>query len=462
LKLRLIFNLKEFTLRIIVIGTGEVGIDLSLMLSHEKQDVIVIDQDRTALEKCAEHNDVMAIEGSGTSPSILQQAGAADADLVIAATNSDEVNMVACMMCKRLGARKTIARIRDEELTAPDSPIQPRDLGIDAVINPERSLAHEILLLVKRAAASDVVDLAQGKMQVIGLRVPETSSLVGLTLKVYAERMSAIPFRVVAIFRNGTTIIPQGHEKLRKNDHVFILTLTQHVKTIIRSTGISDHPIRNIMIAGGSRVGRYTAQLMSQAGTGWRIKLIEPDYDVSYKAAVNLKSVLVLNGDPTDPGLLASEGITDTDVFIAVTEDEESNIISCLMAKHLKVPKVIAMVSKPDYIPLSQTIGLDSSVNKKTAAANEIHRHVLGQNLLQVAALSGIDAEVIELKISEGSRATKKTLSETTLPDGCIIGGIICNGEVSIATGNSQLQPGNSVLVVCRHDVINNVTSWFS
>jgi trk system potassium uptake protein len=449
-------------LRIIIIGTGEVGLDLSLMLSHEKQDVVVIDTDRGALERCAEHNDVMAIEGSGTSPRILQQAGVDQADLVIAATNSDEVNMVACMMCKRLGAKKTIARIRHEELTTIDAPVQPSDLGIDTVINPELSLAREIHQLVKRTAASDVVELADGRMQVIGIRLPDTSNLIGTTLAQYAQHLAAIPFRVVAIYRNGTTIIPQGHEKLRKNDHIFVITLTQHIKTIIRSTGITDQTIRNIMIAGGSRVGRYTAQLLSQGGTGWRIKLIEPDYDTSYKAAVDFKTVLVLNGDPTDPGLLASEGITDTDVFIAVTNDEESNIISCLMAKHLKVPKVIAMVSKPAYIPLSQTIGLDSSVNKKTAAANEIHRHVLGQNLLQVAALNGIDAEVIELKIPEGSRATKKTLAELNLPQGCMIGGIICNGSVSIATGNSKLQTGNSVLIFCRHEVINKVTDWFS
>ena len=449
-------------MRIIIIGTGDVGIDLSLMLSHEKQDVVVIDQDRQALERCMQNNDVMAIEGSGTSAKILQQAGVADAELVIAATNSDEVNMVACMMCKRLGAKKTIARIRDEELTAGNSPIKPSDLGIDVVINPERSLANEIFQLVKRTAATDVVELAEGRMQVIGLRIPDTSNLIGFTLEQYSQHLSSIPFRVIAISRNGGTIIPKGHEKLRRNDHLFIITLTQHVKTIIRSTGITNQPIRNIMIAGGSRVGRYTAQLLSQSDNGWRIKLLEPDYDTSYRTALENKAVLVLNGDPTDPGLLASEGITSTDVFIAVTDDEESNIISCLMAKHLKVPKVIAMVSKPDYIPLSQTIGLDSSVNKKIAAANEIHKHVLGHNLLQVAALSGIDAEVLELKIIEGSRASKKTLSEMHLPEGCLIGGIICNDSVSIATGNSQLKAGNSVLVICRHDVINKVTDWFS
>lgn len=208
-------------------------------------------------------------------------------------------------------------------------------------------------------------------------------------------------------------------------------------------------------------MGQKVAQLLHEANSSWKIKLIEPDYDLSYKTASENRDILVLNGDPTDPSLLVSEGIMETDVFIAVTDDEESNIISCLMAKHLQVQKVIAMVSKPDYIPLSQTIGLDSSVNKKTSVANEIHRLILGTNLLQVATLSGIDAEILEIKIKDKTRLFGKKLIDLRLPDGSVVGGITRNDTTFIATGNSTIELNDSILVFCQRSKINEVTKYF-
>jgi len=237
-------------LKIVIIGSGEVGIDLAKMLSREKHDVTVLDQNRAALLRSAESNDILAIEGSGTSAVDLLKAGVATADLVIAATSLDEINMVASMMSKRLGAAKVIARIRNEEFSAAESPIIPSDLGIDVIINPELSVAGEIVQLVKRAAASDVVDLAGGKMQVIGIRLDKTSPIVGLTLEDYASRNSNINFRIVAILRGGITIVPRGNEKLRGNDHIFVIALNADLKQIIRSTGISERSVHHIMIAG--------------------------------------------------------------------------------------------------------------------------------------------------------------------------------------------------------------------
>lgn len=432
------------------------------MLSREKHDVTVLDVDRAALARCAEHSDILTIEGSGTSAIDLLKAGVNTAHLVIAATDIDEVNMVASMMSKRLGARKVISRIRNEEFAEPNSPINPADMGIDVVINPELSVAGEIVQLVKRSAASDVIELAGGQMQIIGIRLEKNSPLIGVSLEEYAKRNDNIDFRVAAIFRGGITIIPQGKEKMRSNDHIFVIALNQNVKQIIRSTGITEQSVHNIMIAGGTAIGRKVARLLNEAKPDWDIKLIEPNYDISYKIAVENKKILVLNGDPTDPSLLVSEGITNTDVFIAVTNDEESNIISCLMAKHLKVSKVIAMVSKPDYIPLSQTIGLDSSVNKKLAAANEIHRHVRGENLLHVSALSGIEAEILEFQINSKSKYINKPLSQISFPKGSVIGGIISNGKAAIATGTSIIKPGDSVLVFCQTNAVEDVTSKFS
>lgn len=448
-------------MKIVIIGSGDVGVDLSTMLSREKHDVVVLDQDKQALSRAAENNDILTLQGSGTSASDLLKAGVERADLVISATNIDEVNMVASMMSKRLGAKKVIARIRSEEFLVPGAPIVPSDMGIDSIINPELSVASEILQLVKRSAASDIVDLANRQMQVIGIRLDNDSPIIGLNIESYAHQNKNIDFRVVAILRGGITLIPRATDKFRVNDHIFVIARNESIKQIIRSTGISEQNIHNIMVAGGTSVGRKVAKLLLDFRQDWNIKLIEKDYDISYQIASEHRRLLVLNGDPTDPSLLASEGIMDTDVFIAVTDDEESNIISCLMAKHLKVRKVIAMVSKSDYIPLSQTIGLDSSVNKKLAAANEIHRVVRGRNLLNTVALNGIDAEILEFKVNSRSNLVNKQVSKLTLPNGCVIGGIITNGLARVAVGTSVISDGDSVLIFCRSDIIDEVASRF-
>lgn len=449
-------------MKIVIIGSGDVGFDLSSMLSGEQHDVTVLDPEQASLNRTLEHNDILAILGSGTSAIDLLKAGVDTCDLVIAATSLDEVNMMASMMSKRLGARKVIARIRNEEFLLPGSPILPSDMGIDVVINPELSVATEIVQLVKRSAASDVIDLANGQMQVIGVRVNSDSPLVGISLFEYSTRIPEIDFRVVAIQRGGITIIPSGSDRIRNNDQLFIISLTRHVKDIIRSTGTSDQDVKSIMIAGGSIVGRKVAKLLCDIRSDWSIKLIEPDYELSYQIASDNRRLLVLHGDPTDPRLLASEGIMDTDVFIAVTNDEESNIISCLMAKHLKVKKVIAMVSKSDYIPLSQTIGLDSSVNKKLSAANEIHRIVRGGNILNTAAMNGIEAEVLELKLNSKSGFVNKPIAKLKLPFGCVIGGIISSGHAKVAVGSSIIKDGDSILVFCQTRYITEVTKAFS
>jgi trk system potassium uptake protein len=462
---KLVINFKPIggnSVKIVIIGSGDVGFDLSSMLAGEKHDVTVLDPEQSSLNRTAEHNDILAIQGSGTSAVDLLRAGVDQCDLVIAATSLDEVNMMASMMSKRLGAKKVIARIRNEEFSLPGSPILPSDMGIDVVINPELSVATEIVQLVKRSAASDVIDLASRQMQVIGIRINQESPIVGISLIEYSQRNKNIDFRVVAIQRGGITIVPSGSERIRSNDHIFVISLSENIQQIIRSTGTSEQDVKKIMIAGGTAIGRKVAKLLCESRSDWNIKLIEPDYELSYQIASSNKRILVLNGDPTDPRLLASEGIMDTDVFIAVTNDEESNIISCLMAKHLKVRKVIAMVSKSDYIPLSQTIGLDSSVNKKLSASNEIHRLVRGGNLLNTAAMNGLDAEVLELKLNSKSRFINKPLAKLKLPHGCVIGGIISSGKAKVAVGSSIIQDGDSVLVFCQSHFIEEVSEAFS
>lgn len=448
-------------MNIVIIGAGEIGYDLANTLSSEQHDVIVLDRERSSLKKVTDNLDVLCFEGNATSAKDLVEAGVEGADIVIAVTSIDEVNMIASMLSKRLGAEKVIARVRSDELSRPDSPLKPTDLGIDIIIHPELSAAEEIISLIKRASASDLVNLADGKMQLIGLRIGADSNLVNKTLSEYASTYSHMTFRVTAIARKGQTIIPSGSVKIQPMDQIFILAKTETIPEIVETTGRTEEEIERVMIAGGSAVGSMIARLLMQEEKSWKIKLIEPDYDKAAELAQELNDVLVLNGNPSDPDLLASEGITDMDAFISVTKDEESNIISCLMAKHLDVKKTVALISKPDYIPLSQTIGLDAAVNKKSAASNEIHRHVREGRVVSVTALRGIKAEVIELQAAERSKVVKKPIHKISFPDGCVVGGILSNGSIEIATGKSQIKAGDRVIIFCLPDAIQQITSLF-
>lgn len=449
-------------MKIVIIGAGEIGYDLARVLSQEKHDVIVLDREKSCLDKVSENLDVLCVEGNATSARDLVNAGVQDADILIAVTSIDEINMIASMMSKRLGAEMVIARVRSDELSRPDAPLKPTDLGIDVMIHPELSAAQEIVRLIKRASASDLIYLADEKMQLIGLKINKESSLVGKTLKEYAQENSDLPFRVVAISRKNLTIIPDGNARIQSLDHLFILTKTELIPQVVKTTDKPSIEINSVMIAGGTPIGAMIARILSNEEKNWNIKLIEPDYDLALELAEELKEVLVLNGNPTDPDLLATEGITDTDAFISVTDDEESNIISCLMAKHLEVPKTVALVSKSDYIPLSQTIGLDVAVNKKSAASNEIHRYVREGRVISVASLHGIKAEIIELQAAAESTVTKKPIHKISFPEGCVIGGIMRNDSVEIATGDSQINAKDRVIVFCLPQAIDNVNSLFN
>jgi len=449
-------------LKIVIIGAGEIGYDLGDVLSEEKQDVTILDRDKKAINKVNNTLDVLTVEGNATYAKDLLKAGVDNADIVIAVTSIDEVNMIASMMSKRLGANMVIARVRSEELSREDAPLKPIDLGINVVIHPELSAAHEIYQLLKSSSASDLVQLADNKIQIIGIRLDKGSPLIGKTLIEYARKYSNLTFRVVSIARKGMTIMPRGMIKLQENDQIFIIGKTTDIPRLIETTGRVEQQISSIMIAGGTPIGEMLARMLnSDEQDTFTVKLIEPDRTRAEKLASNLPNTLVLHGNPTDPNLLASEGINETDAFISVTRDEESNIISCLMAKHLDVPKTVALVSKPDYIPLSQTIGLDAAINKKSAASDEIHRHVREGRVLSVTALHGVKAEVIELQANNGSKIVKKPVKDISFPDGCIVGGILSNGSVEIATGDSQIKPNDRVIIFTLPAAVNKVTRLF-
>jgi trk system potassium uptake protein TrkA len=448
-------------LNILIIGAGEIGYELADVLSGENHDVTVLDRSKQCIDTVNENLDVLCFEGNATSANDLVAAGVQETDILIAVTSIDEVNMIASLMSKKLGVDLVIARVRSSELSRPDAPLKPTELGIDVLIHPELSAAQEIVNLLKRESASDLVNLADNKMQLIGLRIEEDSPLAGTTMANYAQRYQGLTFRVVAISRQDQTLIPSGSHKIQTDDRVFILGKTENISAIIRTTGKPDRRINKVMIAGGTPIGAMISYILSSEKKRWNIKLIEPDHDRAVDLAKELDDVLVLQGNPTDTSLLTAEGITKTDAFISVTQNEDSNIISCLMAKQMEVPKTVAIVSNPDYMQLSKNIGLDAAINQKASASDEIYRHVRKGRVISVKALQDINAEVLELQATDNSKIIEKPLQELKLPEGCMIGGILRKGSTIIATGSTEIKSGDRVILFCLPDAIDKVTKLF-
>ncbi len=444
--------------KIVIVGGGEVGMHLGRVLSKEKHDTIIVDKDPRIIARINEQLDVLALEGSGTSPDTMKHAGTHNADIVIAVTTSDEVNLITCLLAHRMGAQRTVARISNAEYTKDSGVLGPDAFHVDYVLNPEMVAAQEIVRLIKRSEATDVLEFADGKAQLLGIRLEADSPIINRKLKDLVKDYHHITFRAVAISRGLRTIVPSGNDVFKRGDQVFVMAHSEHIAEMLRLAGKRDKTFDNVMVLGGGKIGSYVASLLQKEVN---VKLIESNHDKSLQLADELSDTLVIEGDGTDIDLLATEGIMDMDAFIAVTNDEETNIISCLMAKHLGVMKSIALVEKLDYIPLAGTIGLDVAINKKLSAAHLILKFIRKGVIVSVATLHGVDAEVIEMVVQEKSPVTKKKLSSLQFPDGALIGCVKHNGEVSIPTGETQIFPDDTVVVFTLPGAIKEVEKFF-
>lgn len=445
-------------MRIIIAGMGDVGYQLAKQLSNESHDIIAIDQNSDRLSYSDQMADILTIKGSSTSIKTLNDAGVSKADLLVAVTSSEEVNISTAIIAKKLGAKKTIARISNAEYLDPASKINFSEIGLDFMIYPEELAAIETVSLINRTAATDVLEFEDGKLAVIGLRLDKNAPIVNKKLIEIALENPSADFRVVAIQRNFRTLIPKGNDKFLANDQVFVITKPEGHDQILKLAGKENLKFNNIMVLGGGKIGRRVASLLSDK---MQVKLIESDPDKSFELADKLPNTLVIRGDGRDIDLLAQEGIIDVDAFIAVTEDAETNIISCLLAKHLGVKKVIALVDKVDYVPLTQTIGLDSLINKKLIAANNISRFIHKSDVIVIATLEGIDADVLEFQAQPNSAITKNQISEIDFPKGSIVGGFIRGDQVFIATGESKINSGDKVVIFSLPDTVNKLEKLF-
>lgn len=447
-------------MRAIVIGAGVVGYDVAKLLSQAEHDVVVVDVDADALALINEKLDVMTVVGNGTSTTVLENAGIREARILVAVTAIDEVNIISCMLGGRLGVETTIARVRSDELTSTETVLDSKDFGIDLIIRPEESAAAEVVRLIRRASATDVLMLADDRLHLVGLRLDPDSPVLGRSLQDLVRDRPDLKFRVMAIARGIRTILPGGSERLRKNDQVFILARPKSIPPVLEMLGKSDQRLANIMILGGTDIGAKVALQLS-AEKNKRVKLVESNRERAEKLAENLGSCLVIHGEGTDIDLLVKEGLSDMDAFVAVTADEESNLVTCLLAKHLQVRKTVALLSNGAYIPISQSIGLDAAVNTKLAVSREVMRFLRGKHVKSVATVHGLDAEILEIEARPRATITKDVLMNLKLPKGLLIAAVTKGNDIEIATGLTQINAGDRAYIFVMPGMITQAEKLF-
>ena len=445
-------------MHILVIGAGAIGFQLSKQLSQDGHDITQIDTDPRRVRRVSEQLDIIVAQGNGTSLQDLRGMGIEQVDLVAAMTTNDEVNLLACRMAKKLGVQSAIARVRNPEFTAPDFILSPQELGVDQFIHPEKETADAIIRLIRQSSATDLVEFSEGKLVLLGTRLDRQSSLLHAPLTELGRQFADLPMRIVAIQRKQQTLIPRGTTTLLPEDRIFVISDPDFIPSVVRLTGHTDHRIEDIAILGGGLIGQFVAAgLSSQV----RVKLIESRAARSRQIADQLANVLVIQGDGTDYDLLAVEGLADMDAFIAVTGNDEVNIISTLVAKHLEVPRAIALVNNVDYMPITPAIGLDAVLSKQLLTVNAVQRYVRHQRIASIASLPGLDVEAVEYIARDGSKITQKPLISIRLPPDSIIGAVVHGDRVVIPRGDTRIRPGDKAVVFARHYVHEAVRQMF-
>lgn len=448
-------------MKIIIAGAGEVGFHLAKLLSYESQEITLIDPDKKSLAYADTHLDIRTVRGDATSIAILKEARVNSCELFIAVTSSETTNITVSVLAKQLGATKTIARITNTEFINFKDEVGFTKFGIDELISPEALAASEIELSLKQSSFNENYEFEGGALTMAGLTLSRSASFVGKTVKEAAEIFPEIHFVPIAIQRFGTqyTIIPRGTTKFKRGDTVVFITSEGGADELCRLTGKVNREIKNVMILGGSQIGYKTARDLSEKG--FNIKLLEGNRDRAFEIADELTKVLVINSDGRNVDVLDEENIAEMDAFIAVGPNSETNIMSCLVAKSKGVKKTIALVENMDYFDLSHSIGIDTLINKKLLAANNIFRYIRRGEVVAMTKLSNLNAELLEFEVKANSKVCNKTIKSIDFPRSAIIGGVIRNGVGMIALGSFKIQEGDRVVVCCLLKSIKTVEKLF-
>jgi trk system potassium uptake protein TrkA len=445
-------------MKVIIAGAGEVGFHLAKLLTMEGHALTVIDKDPDALQQISQHLDLEVLEGSSTSIVTLTNANVQKADLVIGVTSSEDVNITTCIMAKHLGAKRTVARISNVEFLTSKEKLDMAQIGIDELISPASLAAREIKRLCKESALTDFIDFDKGKLSLVGLKVEHDSLVAGKTIEELAHMNSDMNFITVAILRNNETIVPKKETRFLINDHAYFCANPEGLNRILEIFKKDRVEIKHIMILGGSSVGYHAAKALSKR---YRVKLVEPNKERCIKLAELLPDTLIINADGRNVDILEEENLSEMDAFIAVTANSETNIITSLVAKNHGVDKTIALVENIDYIHLSQSIGVDTLINKKLIAANFIFRYIRQGEVLSLTSLHGADVEVLEFEVPPNAKIIGKTLSDLKFPKNAVVGGVVRNSVGRIPDSNFEFEEKDHIVVLSKMQCIHKVESYF-
>ena len=446
-------------MRIVIIGAGEVGFHVAKALSQEDHDITVIDIDSVKCKRASESLDVIVIEGNGASPRNLSEANVQEADYVLCLTRVDEVNLIASQQAKELGAKKVIARLRNQQYTTRDSIIKPEKFGIDHVIHPEREACREIVKLVHHSYATQVMEFEGGRMQTIGIRLDESSPVMGKTVREICDEDRDFRFGIVTVIRAGESRVPWSDFVFEKDDIAYFIVKKEHLYSLMYLLGKEATETHSVVILGGSKIGRSIAEeLQSELS----VRLIEEKREKAEWLASNLKQTMVLHVDGTDVELLKAENINEADSFISVTESEQTNLLSGMLAHHLGVKQTVIHLSTTEYMPIVQEIGLGAVISKNMSTVNSILKFISSsQTETPITTFDEIDVDVIEFSPEPGSKVTTLPLQDIKFPEDSIVGVINHHGQLSIARGSSQLKDEDTVLVFAKSSAVSTLRKLF-
>ena len=454
-------------MRIIIEGAGQVGSHLAKLLSQDGADITVIDDDAQRLSILSSTADVVTMEGDLSSIELLNKAGCGKADLFIAVNpfKSQSVNILSAQIAKRLGSRQVIARIDDEQYLTNENKLMFKEMGIDLLLYPEKIASDEIVDMLKHTASTDSMDFASGKLRLSVFKLDDDSPLLDMNVAdfstAFAEKCPGEKMRVVAIARDGKTLIPKFDTKFKYNDLVYIIATKDGMAGIMRFLGKDDVRIRRVMILGGSEIGQMTAARLAKMDLD-SLKIIEVNKSKARQLSEDLPDeVDVVSGDIRNSDFLVEEGLQEYDAVVAVAGNDETNILACVVAKRFGVPRVIAQVENLEYVRLAEEMGVDTVINKKLITASRTYRFTLSDKVRFVRYMSGTDAEVMEYTVSENSRITRDSLKNLDFPVDAIIGGVIRGADAFIAVGDTRIEPFDRVAVFAKPSAIKDVDKFF-
>ena len=443
-------------MKIIIVGAGEVGFHIASHLALENKDVVVIDKNPAAIRRVSDNLDVHVIIGSGSSPVVLEEAGIQEAEIILAVTNSDETNLVACLVANMLSSStKKLARIRDADYDEYHTNFREQAPHIDTIINPEIEVVKTIYRMMSVPGAVDIAEFADGLLKFVGVNLEDDSPLAGARLSNLPAIAGEARPLIAAVVREDELIIPRGNDRLKSGDLVYFISEEDKLLDTLSLFNKYDQPVKRALIIGGGRIGFRLASLLEEHSI--YCKIIEKKPDRCTYLAERLNKAIVLCGDGSDQSLLAEENIQDMDIVITLTKDEETNILASLLAKRMGARKSITRISKFSYFPLMDAIGIEQVVSPRHSAINTILQHIRRGKVLSAISIKGEQAEVIEAVALETSEIVAKPLHKVSFPKGAMVAGIIRKETIIIPTGESVIQPDDRVIIFARREVIPKI-----